>query len=321
MRRVVLLFLLINLSATAPGQQVLLPVKEGSVRFAVIGDSGTGGSGQYEIGKQLARYDQKFPFTMVLMLGDNLYGGESPRDFEKKFERPYQPLLNAGVKFYAALGNHDDPSQRSYKFFNMNGERFYTFKPKSGIRFFALDSNYMDPKQLEWLETQLQQSGSDWKICFFHHPLYSSGEKHGSAVELRRILEPIFMKYGVSVVFSGHEHFYERIKPQNGIYYFISGAAGKLRKGNVGRTELTAKAFDTDNHFMLVEIAGEEMYFETVSRAGQVVDSGVIVRPNSRRSTGVAAGKAGTMKTTGVLGKSPERNNPTSPWIRAAPTW
>ncbi len=302
MRRVVLLFLLINLSATLPGQQVLLPVKEGSLRFAVIGDSGTGGSGQYEIGRQLARYDQKFPFTMVLMLGDNLYGGESPRDFEKKFERPYQPLLNAGVKFYAALGNHDDPSQqRSYKFFNMNGERFYTFRPKSGIRLFALDSNYMDPKQLEWLETQLQQSGSDWKICFFHHPLYSSGEKHGSSVELRKILEPIFIKYGVNVVFSGHEHFYERIKPQSGIYYFISGAAGQLRRGNVGRTELTAKAFDTDNHFMLVEIAGDEMYFETVSRSGQVVDSGVIARPNSRRATGVAAGKAGTTKTTGVL--------------------
>jgi hypothetical protein len=301
MRRVALLFLLLNLSATVSGQQVLLPVKEGSLRFAVIGDSGTGGSAQYEVGRQLALYDQKFPFTMVLMLGDNLYGGESPRDFEKKFERPYQPLLNSGVKFYAALGNHDDPSQRSYKFFNMNGERFYTFRPKSGIRFFALDSNYMDPKQLEWLETQLQQSASDWKICFFHHPLYSSGEKHGSSVELRKILEPIFIKYGVNVVFSGHEHFYERIKPQSGIYYFISGAAGQLRRGNVGRTELTAKAFDSDNHFMLVEIAGDEMYFETVSRSGQVVDSGVIARPNSRRATGAAAGKAGTTKATGVL--------------------
>ncbi len=289
MRRVILFFLLISLSATLPGQQVLLPLKDGSLRFAVIGDSGTGGSAQYEIGGQLARYHQRFPFDMVLMLGDNLYGGESARDFEKKFERPYKPLLDAGVKFYAALGNHDDSNQRFYRFFNMNGARFYTFRPKNGVRFFALDSNYMDSKQLEWLEKGLQQSGSEWKICFFHHPLYSSGEKHGSAVELRRILEPLFIKYGVSVVFSGHEHFYERIKPQSGIYYFISGAAGQLRKGNVGRTELTAKAFDTDNHFMLVEIAGEEMQFETISRIGQVVDSGAIIRPIGQRSTRVQA--------------------------------
>ncbi len=288
MRRVVF-FLLISLSTTLLGQQVLLPVKDGALRFAVIGDSGTGGSGQYEIGQQLAQYHQSFPFDMMLMLGDNLYGGGSARDFEKKFEHPYKPLLDSGVKFYAVLGNHDDPNQRSYRFFNMNGERYYTFRPKNGIRFFALDSNYMDSKQLEWLERALQQSGSDWKICLFHHPLYSSGETHGSSVELRRILEPMFIKYGVSVVFSGHDHFYERIKPQNGIYYFVSGAAGQLRKGNVGKTDLTAKAFDTDNHFMLVEIAGEQMYFETVSRTGQVVDSGVITRPNGHRSTQVQA--------------------------------
>lgn len=289
MRRVVLFFLLSSLPATLPGQQVMLPLKNGSLRFAVIGDSGTGASAQYKIGEQLARYHQGFPFDIVLMLGDNLYGGESARDFQKKFERPYKPLLDAGVKFYAALGNHDDPSQRSYRFFNMNGERFYTFQPKNGIRFFTLDSNYLDPKQMVWLEKELKQSGSGWKICLFHHPLYSSGEKHGSALELRRILEPLFIQHGVSVVFSGHEHFYERIKPQGGIYYFISGAAGKLRKGNVRRTELTAKAFDKDNHFMLVEIAGEEMYFEAISRTGQVVDSGLIVRPNGHRSTRVQA--------------------------------
>ena len=75
-------------------------------------------------------------------------------------------MLDAGVKFYAALGNHDNPNERFYKGFNMNGERFYTFKPKAGVRIFALDSNYMDPKQLEWLEKELAASGSDWKICF-----------------------------------------------------------------------------------------------------------------------------------------------------------
>lgn len=289
MRRIVLLFLLISLSATLAGQQRQLPLKEGSLRLAVIGDSGTGGSAQYQIGQQLVRFHQTFPFEMVLMLGDNLYGGESARDFQKKFERPYKLLLDGSVKFYAALGNHDDPNQRSYKSFNMNGRRYYTFRPKEGIRFFALDSNYMDRDQLEWLEQQLRVSGSEWKICFFHHPLYSSGEKHGSAVELRRVLEPLFIKYGVNVVFAGHEHFYERIKPQNGIYYFISGAAGKLRKGNIARDDLLAKGFDTDLHFMLVEIAGDQMYFQTISRTGQTVDSGVVVRPNGRSSRVQAA--------------------------------
>ena len=89
------------------------------------------------------------------MMGDNLYGGNSDKDFKKKFEEPYKPLLDANIKFYASLGNHDNPNERLYKLFNMNGERYYTFRPKAGVRFFALDSNYMDKPQLAWLEKEL----------------------------------------------------------------------------------------------------------------------------------------------------------------------
>lgn len=90
--------------------------------------------------------------------------------------------------------------QSAYKLFNMNRQRYYTFKPsKQSVRFFALDSNYMDQRQLEWLERGLRNSGSAWKICFFHHPLYSSGAKHGSDEALRHVLEPLFLKHGVNV--------------------------------------------------------------------------------------------------------------------------
>ena len=94
----------------------------------------------------------RFPFEFALMTGDNLYGSESPSDYEKKFSLPYKALLDGGVKFYAALGNHDDAGQINYKAFNMGGQKYYSFRPKLGVRFFALDSNYVDDKQLEWLE-------------------------------------------------------------------------------------------------------------------------------------------------------------------------
>ena len=185
MLRVLVSFALLVHVAVA-SQNARLPTKEGSTRFAVIGDTGTGDSHQAEVAKELTAWRMKFPYEFVLMLGDNLYGGDEAQDYRKKFEIPYKPLLDAGVKFYAALGNHDNPNQRLYKPFNMNGERYYTFKPERGsVRFFALDSNYVDEKQLDWLDKELAASGSDWKICFFHHPLYSSGETHGSA-ELQR---------------------------------------------------------------------------------------------------------------------------------------
>jgi len=215
------------------------------------------------------------------MMGDNLYGGSNQKDYEKKFETPYKPLLDANIKFYAALGNHDNPNERLYKPFNMNGERYYTFKPKAGVRIFALDSNYMDKPQLEWFEKELQASGSDWKIVFFHHPLYSSGGAHGSDVQLRDQLEPLFLKYGVDAVFAGHEHFYERIKPQKGIYYFISGGAAKLREGDVNtRSELTAKSFDSGYHFMLIEVGKDTLSFRVITDQGKVADSGTVPRLN-----------------------------------------
>ena len=288
MRRVfTTVFVMLALGASASTlDRLQLPMKDGSIRFLVIGDSGTGGGAQQRVAQQIAAAHKVFPFEFSLMLGDNLYGGESASDYRRKFEEPYQVLLGAGVKFYAALGNHDEPTQRFYKLFNMNGERYYSFKaPKPGIgsrggaRFFALDSNYMSKEQLDWLQKELSSSGAEWKIAFFHHPIYSSGEKHGSNELLREQIEPLFLKHGIDVVFTGHEHFYERLKPQKGITYFVSGSAAKLRRGNIAdRSEMTAKGFDQGYTFMIVEIAGDELHFQTIDANGKTVDAGIVKR-------------------------------------------
>ncbi|HEX9917524.1 MAG TPA: metallophosphoesterase, partial [Pyrinomonadaceae bacterium] len=197
--------------------KLTLPLKDGSVRFLAIGDTGTGTEQQQELANVMLRYRQAFPYEFVLMMGDNMYGGEKPEDFKLKFENVYKELLNEKVTFYATLGNHDDSNQRFYDFFNMKGEEFYRLA-KGNIAFYSLNSNYMDKRQLKWFEEELAKDISDWKIVFMHHPPYSSGGKHGSSSALRSVVEPIFLKYGINAVFAGHEHFYERVKPQKGIY-------------------------------------------------------------------------------------------------------
>jgi predicted MPP superfamily phosphohydrolase len=268
-----------NAQAPQAAADTALPNADGSLKFGVLGDFGSGERGQMELAVVMARVHERFKYELVVTVGDNIYGSERPQDFIKKFEQPYKPLLDAGVKFYASLGNHDAREQRFYKLFNMDGKLYYSFKAsKQSVRFFALESSYPEPEQIAWLQKELEGAKEDWKIAYFHHPLYSSGGRHGSDLRLREALEPLFVKYNVSVVLTGHDHFYERIKPQQGIVYFVAGSGGKLRGGNIERTSFTAKGFDSDYAFMVAEIKDDEMYFNAISRADKIIDSGVITR-------------------------------------------
>ena len=290
--RPLLVAALLGLLGQLPGpNELALPNHPEALRFAVMGDTGTGGRRQLEVGARMLEYHDRFPFELTLMLGDNLYGSEEPKDYERKFERPYAGLLARGVTFRAVLGNHDEPSQRFYEGFNMGGQRYYTFaEPRQSVRFFGIDSTLVDERQLEWLEEALRTSDETWKVAFFHHPIYSSGERHGSDLELREVLEPLFLAHGVNVVFAGHEHFYERLHPQSGITYITSGAGAKLRRGNVKRdSTLTAQRFDGDYSFMLLELKGDALRYQTISRAGRTVDVGLIRHPDSPEASGAAA--------------------------------
>jgi hypothetical protein len=270
-----------TVEAGAKGEPPIpLPNKEGSLKFAVFGDFGTASPWQFELGAQMVKLHKTFPFEMVLLAGDNIYGPERPQEYVEKFEKPYKALLDAKVKFYAALGNHDDPNQRFYKNFNMEGKRYYSFKaPRQNVRLIALETTYPTPEQIAWVEKELKESTEDWKILFFHHPLYSSGGRHGSDLQLRESLEPLFVQNNVSVVFTGHDHFYERIKPQKGIVHFVVGSGGKLATGDLDRNSpLTAKGLDTDYAFLAGEIFEDQLVFNTIARTGQIVDSGIISR-------------------------------------------
>ena len=259
-------------------------MKPGSLKFAVLGDFGDATQREFDTAAEFVRAYKAFPFELVILTGDNLYGSERPQDFTKKFEQPFKAVLDGGVKFYGSLGNHDAREQRYYKLFNMDGKLYYSFKaPKQSVRFFAFESGYMEPDQVKWIANELKSSSEDWKIPFFHHPLYSSGKTHGSDLDLRHVLEPLLMQNNVSVVFQAHDHVYERIKPQNGITYFVIGSGGRFRQGDlVKNSPLTAMGFDADNAFLLAEIDGDTLYFNGISRTGQIVDDGTVVRSTKK---------------------------------------
>jgi predicted MPP superfamily phosphohydrolase len=267
------------------------PNDKESLKFAVIGDFGSGSVGQYQTAARMAETHSTFPFEIVLTVGDNLYGSQRRQDFITKFEVPYKPLLDAKVKFYAALGNHDIRDQRNYEHFNMGGKLYYSYKaPRQDVKFFVLETTYPEPEQIKWLEEELRTSSEDWKIAYFHHPLYSSGARHGSDEQLRETLEPLFVKYGVSVVFTGHDHFYERTKPQQGITYFVAGSGGMLRPGGF-RPDLpfSEKVNANTMVFMAVELKDDKMHFKAISREGTLIDEGEITRRTMPAAVGSPA--------------------------------
>jgi 3',5'-cyclic AMP phosphodiesterase CpdA len=255
---------------------------QNKIRFAVIGDWGTGGSDSIGIARQMLNSHRRTPFDFVIAAGDNIYPDGDCRHVAKNFEQPFGGFLQDRVNFYAVLGNHDvergRQDQCQYPLFNMGGRAFYTMTHAGGlVDFFMIDSTNFDSSQAAWVEQSLKASSAPWKIAVFHHPLYSSGDKHGSNLRLRKQLEPLLTAYGVSVVFSGHDHIYERTKPQQGIQYFVTGAGGKTRRGGIKKdSPIRQVSFDEDNHFMLIEIDDRQMGFKAISETGGVVDQGIV---------------------------------------------
>lgn len=257
--------------------------------FAVMGDTGTGDEAQLAVARQMIKQRERLPFEFVLMLGDNLYERGEERYIKSRFEEPYKDLLAAGVQFYAVLGNHDiirgTEFQTHYKNFNMDGKRYYHFaksakdQKESLIEFFALDTNLMDARQAGWLEENLKASKAKWKVAFSHHSIFSSARMHSPYLALRKQLAPLYEKYGVSAVFSGHSHCYERIKPQNGVQYFTEGASGEIKRRTLDRqSPLFAAGEDAVNSFLIVQVNDDEMKVEAIAADGKQIDSHTIKR-------------------------------------------
>ena len=248
------------------------------LRFAVLGDVGTASKTQYRVARTIGCYSQVNPFSLVLLVGDNIYEHGEIEKIEATFELPYQKLLQQKVKFRAVLGNHDietnnGTDQLAYEPFNMEG-RYYSFS-RENVRFFALDTNPNAPwqEQLSWLEQELAATKQPWKIVFGHHQIYSSG-KYGINSELVDNLTPLFSQYGVQLYINGHEHYYERTKLIKGTTYLTSGAGAKLR--SVGKSNWTAYSVSRLS-FAVVEVYSNRLEIFGIGTDGKVFDRGEII--------------------------------------------
>ena len=269
-------------SATLLPSLTATPTPVPPVRFAVIGDYGKAGPDEQAVAEMVIAWNPDF----IITTGDNNYPDgaaetidENIGQFYHVFIYPYLGSYGLGAesnRFFPSLGNHDwhaADAQPYLDYFTLPGnERYYTFKWGS-LQFFALDSDTEEPdgtgrstNQAKWLQSELAGSIQTWKIVYFHHAPYSSGE-HGPT---KRMQWP-FRDWGADVILSGHDHTYERLEV-DGLFYFISGLGGHLRYAFPIIQPGSLLRYNDGFGAMLVTATQEQITFEFYAAPGTLID-------------------------------------------------
>lgn len=265
------------------------PNEDWVVRLAAMGDTRSGDTGQAQLGSALYYVDEERPLDGIVLLGDNVSYDGDPDAFPDTFQKPYNALLDAGVKFFATLGNHDVKGghvdfQLNHPLLNMRGHRYYTkVFGENLVQVFFLDTNTLiaDPKQFTWLIQELKKSETPWKVVAMHVPIYGRIERRPEAdLNLRARLEPVFIEHGVDIVLSGHNHVYQRLRPQNGIHYFTAGSGGKIDRGQILPDDPDLLVGnDERNVAILLQFTEGTCEFKAIDSLERIVDEGTIPYP------------------------------------------
>ena len=195
------------------------------VAFLAVGDYGVGGAAQLAIGRRMERYEARRGAQMLATLGDNDYT-LSPSRFRSNWSRSYAWARRAGLRIAGVLGNHDYGTQSGrYVFRTLGMPGAYYTRRLGDAELFLLDSNAVTDRQTAWLEQRLADSGATWKIAVLHHPPYTCGGHEGHSTVVSRWV-PLFEKYGVQLVLSGHDHNYQRFARRKGVTYVVHGGGG-----------------------------------------------------------------------------------------------
>ena len=245
------------------------------VRFLAFGDSGGGGSDQYSLMEQMSTV----PFDLIIHTGDLAYDDGTIDQFEDNVFGVYAELFR-NLPFFPAAGNHEYHTLQGAPFravFDLpaeNGEKWYSYD-WGRVHFAALDTEADYETQAAWLDRDLAANTLPWKIVYVHKPPYSSGN-HGSDMSLRKALAPVLEKHHVQLLLAGHDHSYERMKPQNGVAYVVTGGGGRGTY-NVGTSSFTAFSAEVI-HFVQVEVSVDELVLHAIDATGREFDSMVVPR-------------------------------------------
>jgi 3',5'-cyclic AMP phosphodiesterase CpdA len=244
------------------------------LHVAVAGDIGDSGSRLDATGAAMAGIGARDPYDLLLLLGDNVYPAGDPARLPETVFGPFGPVLDQGTELLAILGNHDVKAGHGDAQMAALGMPGRWWSERRGdVLIVGLDSNQPDdPAQLAFLERTLARSDATWKIAALHHPPYSAGYQ-GSDEHVREVFTPLFARYGVQLVLSGHDHDYQRSEPIDGVTYVVTGAAAGTRR--TGEASFTAESFSW-HHFVDLAVFDDRLVGRAVNQDERVADEFVL---------------------------------------------
>ncbi|WP_223636306.1 discoidin domain-containing protein [Corallococcus sp. EGB] len=291
--------------------------------FTAMGDFGTGGSMQAKVMAVMST--PQWRSELLLALGDNAYPDGTDAEFQAHLFTPMAGLLRE-VPMFATPGNHEYVTNQAQPYLDnmylpannpQGSERYYSFD-WGPVHFLSLDSNCAVglastdrctlAAQKAWAEADLAANTRPWVVAFFHHPSWSSGE-HGSQLTMRRQFGPLFEKYGVDLVLTGHDHDYERSKPmygdnvasgsQRGVPYLVVGSGGAtLRPFATSQPAWSALRDSQAYGFLDVTVDGGTLTARLITSSNTVRDTLVLKKTLAKssaqgvRASGLAAADA-----------------------------
>lgn len=267
------LIILISLIITLIVLQLSCSFLEGqqslSAPIVIYGDSRTNNQIHQKIVDEIIKTKP----SLVFHAGDLVEDGLIP-DQWATFNEILSDLTKI-AEFYPALGNHENNSPLYFNNFNLpNNERWYSVETDS-LYFIVLDSNSdcsIDSEQYLWLQDDLQNINENIKfvIVIFHHPPFNTGPCTEDEKGLKRSIVPLFEKYGVDIVFNGHDHDYER-SLYNNIYYIVTGGGGAPLHDQA-RTSPYSQLFIKTYHFCKLFIINNQLIIEVYDIDSNLID-------------------------------------------------
>jgi 3',5'-cyclic AMP phosphodiesterase CpdA len=248
-----------HLREHTPGQPVLHSI-------VIYGDCRSG----HDTHRQIVADAVKIEPKAVFNAGDLVDDGSSA-DQWGTFDNITSELRKI-APYYPTLGNHDLPPELFLADFDLpNNERWYSVDIES-LHFVVLDTTSdisQGSDQYVWLEARLQTLSEDFVVAITHYPLLSTGV-HGGDSDLSQTLMPLFEEYHVDIVFSGHDHDYER-SLNNGIYHIVTGGGGAPLRGKA-TTSPYSEVFDKTYNFCTLSVSNGTVTVEAFDPAENVID-------------------------------------------------